>query len=161
MVLVIEIIVLCLFFTLLVYIWSKDPIKTLYNYPPKIQERVKSLKQYQDKIPTNKNKISAKLLAAIIFTFIIALLLRYVNNCTNFKDTFLIGYLLWTVVNLYDALILDIIWFCHDNRFVIEGTEDMIDDYHDYLFHLKGFVIGQVIGLVVCFLAALIVHYIL
>lgn len=39
---------------------SKDPIKTLYNYPPKIQERVKSLKEYKDKIPTTSNKILAK-----------------------------------------------------------------------------------------------------
>ena len=29
---------------------SREPIKTLYNYPPKIQERVKSLEEYKDKI---------------------------------------------------------------------------------------------------------------
>ena len=44
MTLAIECIVLCLLFTLMVYIMSREPIKTLYNYPPKIQERVKGLK---------------------------------------------------------------------------------------------------------------------
>ena len=39
---------------------SKNPIATLYNYPPKIQERVKSMEQYKDKIPTTQNKIWAK-----------------------------------------------------------------------------------------------------
>lgn len=52
MILVIESIVLCVLFTIMVYIMSREPIKTLYNYPPKIQERVKSLDEYKDKIPT-------------------------------------------------------------------------------------------------------------
>ena len=42
MIIVIECIVLCALFTLMVYIMSKNPIATLYNYPPKVQERVKS-----------------------------------------------------------------------------------------------------------------------
>lgn len=42
LILVIEAIVLCITFSIMVYIISQEPIKTLYNYPPKIQERVKS-----------------------------------------------------------------------------------------------------------------------
>lgn len=48
MILVIESVVLCLAFTLMVYIMSREPIKILYNYPPKIQERVKSLEEYHN-----------------------------------------------------------------------------------------------------------------
>ena len=48
MIIVIESIILCAVFTIMVYIMSRNPIKTLYNYPPKIQERVKSLKEYKD-----------------------------------------------------------------------------------------------------------------
>ena len=159
--LIIEIIVLCLLFTIFVYGLSKDPIKSLYNYPPKIQERVKSLDKYKDRIPTQQNKISAKLFASLLFVVILALILRYVNKSSDFKSTFLTAYLLWSVVNLYDALVLDIIWFCHDKRFVFEGTEDMVDDYHDYLFHIKGFLIGEVIGLAACLLAGAVVHFVL
>jgi len=50
MVLVMEAIVLCIIFSVMVYIMSQDPLKTLYNYPPKIQERVKSLEMYKDKL---------------------------------------------------------------------------------------------------------------
>ncbi len=57
MVFAIESVVLCLVFTLMVYIMSRKPIQTLYNYPPKIQERVKSLDEYKDQIPTEKDKI--------------------------------------------------------------------------------------------------------
>ena len=67
MILIIESIVLCLLFTFMVYVMSRDPIKTIYNYPPMIQERVKSLSEYKDRIPTKNNKIVIKLLACFVF----------------------------------------------------------------------------------------------
>ncbi len=161
MTLAIECIVLCLLFTVMVYIMSREPIKTLYNYPPKIQERVKGLKEYKNKIPTEKNKISAKICASIIFLIIMCVLLRYVNGCTTFLDSFLNGFILWTVVNLWDVIVLDIIWFCHDPFFVFKGTEDMVDEYHNYLFHIKGFFIGELLALIICLLASLIIAIVL
>ena len=150
MIIVIESIILCALFTLMVFIISRNPINTLYNYPPKIQERVKSLDEYKDKIPTNENKVFAKVCASIIFLAVLCIVLRYINGYTTFLQCFGYGFLLWTIVNLFDALVLDIIWFCHDKRFVLKGTEDMKKDYHDYWFHIKGAIIGQVIGLVAC-----------
>ncbi len=158
---IIESIVLCALFTIMVFIMSRDPIKTLYNYPPKIQDRVKTLESYKDKIPSNENKIGAKVCASIIFLVILCTVLRYVNGYTTFGESFKYGFLLWTIVNLYDVLVLDIIWFCHDTRFVFNGTEDMIKEYHNYLFHIKGFFIGEVLGLIICTVAALIINFIL
>ncbi|MBR3511630.1 MAG: hypothetical protein IKN74_01555 [Clostridia bacterium] len=157
----IESIILCALFTIMVFIMSKDPIKTLYNYPPKIQERVKTLESYKDKIPSNENKIGAKVCASIIFLVILCTVLRYINGYTTFWESFKYGFLLWTIVNLYDVLVLDIIWFCHDTRFVFNGTEDMIKEYRNYLFHIKGFFIGEGLGLIICTIAGLIIHFIL
>ena len=161
MIILIESIILCLLFTIMVFIMSRDPIKTIYNYPPKIQERVKSLQKYEDKIPTNNNKIVIKLFASILFLIIICVVLRYINGYKTFLDSFKYGFLLWTIVNLWDVIVLDIIWFCHDKQFVIEGTEDMVDEYHNYLFHIKGFFIGEVLALIICSLSALIIEFIL
>ena len=161
MVVLVESIVLCLFFTLMVYLMSREPIKTLYNYPPRIQERVKSLDEYKDKIPTQKNKAAAKICASLLFVAILSLVLRYVNGCTTFAKAFGYGFLLWTIVNLWDAVVLDIIWFCHDPYFVFKGTEDMVSDYHDYWFHIKGFFIGEILALAVCALSGLVVQFIL
>ena len=161
MIIVIESIILCLLFTFMVYIMSRNPIKTLYNYPPKIQERVKSLDEYKESIPTKENKIVAKLFASVIFLLILCLVLRYINGYTTFRDSFKYGYILWTVVNLYDLIVLDIIWFCHDSHFVFKGTEDMKEEYHGYMFHIKGFVVGEVLALVICALAGLIIHFVL
>ena len=160
MIIVIESIILCLIFTLMVYIMSKNPIKTLYNYPPKIQERVSSLDKYKKDIPTKENKIIVKIFASILFLAIICIILRYINGYTTFLESFGYGLLLWTIVNLWDLIILDIIWFCHDKRFVFKGTEDMIDEYHNYWFHIKGFFIGELLALVICTLAGIIIQFI-
>ena len=161
MILVIESVVLCLLFTLMVYGMSRDPIKQLYNYPPKIQERVRSLPEYKGKIPTQKNNLAAKLTASVLFIVILSLILRYVNGCTSFLQAFGTGFLLWTIVNLWDALVLDILWFCHDPHFVLKGTEDMVSDYHDYRFHIKGFFIGEALACAVCAIAAAVVQFVL
>lgn len=161
MIIIIESIILCVMFTVMVYAISRNPIKTLYNYPPKIQERVKALEEYKDKIPTQENKVTAKIIASILFLIIICLILRYVNGYTTFIESFGYGFLLWTIVNLYDAIVLDIIWFCHDKYFVFKGTEDMVDEYHNYWFHIKGFFIGELLALIICTLAGLIIQFIL
>ena len=56
------------------------------------------------------------------------------------------------VVDWYDALVIDCLWFCHSKRFVISGTEDMTAAYHDYGFHIRQSCIGIFIGLPVCLL---------
>ena len=107
--LIIECFILCIVFTILVFIISRVPINTLYNYPPKIQERVKTLKEYKDKIPTEENKIIAKVAASIIFLVIICVILRYINGYKTFLESFGYGFVLWTIVNLWDVIVLDII----------------------------------------------------
>ncbi len=160
MILIIESIILCLLFTLMVIIMSKDSIKTLYNYPPKIQERVKSMDCYKEKIPTENNKIMAKLGASLLFIIILSLILRYINGYTTFIEAFSNGLILWSIVNIYDVLILDIIWFAHDKRFVFIGTEDLIDEYHNYWFHIKEGLLGELIAIVICTIVGLVIHFI-
>lgn len=157
----VESVILCGLFTLMIFIMSRKPIRTLYNYPPNIRERVKTLDEYKNSIPTRQNKAAAKLAACILFVIVISLILRYVNGYTTFAEAFGYGFLLWTVINLWDVIVLDIIWFCHDPRFVFPGTEDMVNDYHDYGFHIRGFFIGECLALAVCALAGLTVRFIL
>ena len=161
MIIIIESIILCLLFTIMVYIISRKPINTLYNYPPKIQERVKTLEEYRDKIPTKENKIIVKLSATILFLVLICLILRYINGYTTFTESFINGFILWTIVNLYDVIVLDIIWFCHSPYFIFKGTEDMTNEYHNYLFHIKGFFIGEILAIIICTLAGIIIEVLL
>ena len=161
MIITIEILVLIVLFTFMISIMSKNPIATLYNYPPKIQERVKELEEYKDKIPTTVNKIIAKSIFTIMIVLIISLILRYFNGYTTFIEGFGYSLLMWTIINIYDAIVIDILWFCHNPKFVFKGTEDMVEEYHNYWFHIKESFKGEVIGSVVCILIGLVIQFIL
>lgn len=43
--------------------------------------------------------------------------------------------------------------FCHSKKLRIPGTEDMDEDYTNYLFHAKGAMKGMVIGVIVALLS--------
>ena len=61
------------------------------------------------------------------------------------------------IIRRCDELGLDCIWFCHDKHFVIPGTEDMTDAYHDYWFHVKGALIGMALGIPAALTAGIVV----
>ena len=88
------------------------------------------------------------MLAVIIFKF---------NHAKTFIDGFLISFLLWNVVDWYDAFIIDILWFCHCKKIILPGTEDMIREYHNYWFHIVGSFKGMIIGVPVCTIVGLFV----
>ena len=66
-----------------------------------------------------------------------ALVVYKFNGADTFVKGFLYSYLLWNVVNWWDAIFIDCIWFCHSKKVIIPGTEKM-KEYKDYWFHIKG-----------------------
>ena len=65
-----------------------------------------------------------------------------VNYLFTFFDGFIQGYIFFNAFSLFDALVIDSIWFCHGKWWIIEGTEDRVDSYPNYAFHWKWFFIG-------------------
>ena len=139
----VESVIACLAFTLMVFLMSRDSIKVVFNYPPVIIERCRSLGLVDDSNrPGGPVFYAKKLIALLLFGVLLGLLVRYVNGCTTF----------WCGVFTAYAL-----WFCHDKHFVIPGTEDMVSAYHDYWFHIKGGFIGMVLAIPSVLIAGVIV----
>ncbi len=154
----IESLISCALFTLFVFLMSRNPVKTIFNYPPAIIERCRSLGLVNDSNrPGGPGFYAKKVVALIVFGVLLGLLVRYVNGCTTFWCGALTAYALWCVVDWFDAFVLDCLWFCHDKHFVIKGTEDMVKDYHDYWFHIKGSLVGMVLAIPAALVAGLIV----
>ena len=154
----IESIAACLAFTLFVFLMSRNPIKQIFNYPPAIIERCKSLGLVDDSNrPGGTVFYAKKLVAMLCFGVLLGLLVRYVNGCTTFWSGALTAYALWCVVNWFDAFVMDCLWFCHDRHFIIPGTEDMAADYHDYWFHIKGGFMGMALAIPAALMAGVIV----
>ena len=157
MVFLIESLIACALFTFFVFLMSRDPVKTIFNYPPAIIERCDKLGLVDaSNKPGGVGFYVKKLTAMVVFGVLLGLLVRYVNGCTSFWSGCLTAYALWVVVNWWDAIVMDCLWFCHDKRFIIPGTEDMVNDYHDYWFHIRGALIGMLLGVPAALAAGLI-----
>lgn len=159
---VIEVVVISLLFTLVCMLSVDSMMNNLetakLNYPEKIVERlIEEGRVTGDKPPTFLERIRKKWPLMIVFGIMMGIIVRYVNGCTSFLSGFGISYLIWTVVDWYDAFVIDCLWFCHSKRCIIPGTEDLTDAYHDYMFHIRGSAEGMVIGLPVSATSALTV----
>ena len=158
MIFLIESLAACAVFSLFVYLMSRDPVKSIFNYPPAIIERCDRLGLVNaGNKPGGAAFYAKKICALIVFGVLLGLLVKHVNGCRTFWCGTLTAYALWLVVDWFDALVLDCLWFCHDKHFVIPGTEDMTDAYHDYRFHIKGALIGMLLAIPAALLAGLIV----
>lgn len=154
MMFLIESIVLCLVFTITVPVYGlRDPLSMIDSYPPAIVARAEELglvpRERKQRAP---KVIAGKLVFCLIAAVGLAAILRIFNGADTFRSGFVTSYQLWLVVDWYDALAVDCLWFCHSRRCVIPGTEDMTEAYHDYGFHIRQSCIGMLIGLPECLL---------
>ncbi len=155
---ILEAVVLCLLLTVGCVSLSGRLMKNLelakLNYPAPIVQRLIDLGLVSgDKPPAVWQRVKKKSPALFVLGILMGLLMRYVNGCTTFLSGFGVSYLLWTIVDWYDALIIDCVWFCHSRHCIIPGTEDLTDAYHDYWFHIKGSCAGMLFGLPCCLIA--------
>ncbi|MFI3283910.1 MAG: hypothetical protein R3Y57_02385 [Erysipelotrichaceae bacterium] len=158
MLLFVESMVACILFTVLIMPpLYKNPLNQIASYPPAIKERVKSLPQYKDLFEQEHQKhVLRKILAAIISVFSLALI-AYFSNARSFSSAFYHTFMIFFVVNIYDLIVLDIIIFCHSKKSIIKGTEDMVDEYRKINHHVRGAVIGTILGTIMALSSVLIV----
>ncbi len=118
----------------------------LYNYPPAIKERAieKGIITQEE---LDKNAKKNKIMGIVVMILLSVIITCVINKQTTFFPGFLQGYIFFNVFSLVDSLIIDTIWFCHSKWWVIPGTEDMTEAYHDYAFHWKWFFLGLVSSL--------------
>lgn len=161
MVLFVECVISCIVFTLIILpSLYKDPIKHIMSYPKEIRERVENLPQYKDTIQAEeKRHLSIKLIAVLIFVIVLAIV-AYYSGAKNFTAAYFHVFILFFVVNIYDMIVLDMGIFCHSERVRIPGTEDMDKEYRNPWHHVRGAVIGTMIGAVVALLSGGIVYII-
>lgn len=154
MIFLIESIALCFIFTLTVPLYGlRNPLAMIDSYPPAIVARAEELGLVTRERKRRAPKvIAAKLAFCLIAAILLAVTLRIFNGADTFLSGFVTSFLLWLVVDWYDALIIDCLWFCHSKRCIILGTEDMTEAYHDYGFHIRESAKGMLIGLPVCLL---------
>lgn len=117
-----------LFTAVIVSLTLKDPLTFVGNYPPAIQKKCIKLGLIKDrKKRFTKADYIRKGAALIVFAVFLAFVVHKFNGADTFLEGFGISYLIWLIIDWYDALILDCIWFCHSKKVRIPGTEDMAE----------------------------------
>ena len=156
----IEAAVLCVLFHLVIWLQTrKEPAERVYSYPPAIVERYIELGKIPDKKnPGTLERVKKKWPAAVVIGVILGAIVYLVNGSRSFLNGFLVSYGLWLIVDWYDAVVLDMLWFCHAKVWILPGTEDMTEAYHDYGYPVKASCVGMLIGLPVCLLIGLVVQ---
>ncbi len=154
-----EIVILTILFTVAVVADSREPVNTVYDMPKPIIDRCMELglideTKKADSPQTRRKKLCAALLVAVIMT----LVLIFVNHAENFAQGFGISYFVWLVIDWYDCFVIDWGWVCHSKKLIIPGTEDLVDSYKDYKFHFMGSVKGMLLGLPACLLVGVMVQ---
>ncbi len=159
MIIIIESVIGILLFTILIAsITLKNPLASVGDYPPSIREKCIEMGLIEKrKRRFTKKDIIRKVSALLIFVVVFAFILKHFNSADTLWEGFRDSYLIWLIIDWYDALILDCIWFCHSKKVRIPGTEDMVEEYKDYLFHLKQSCIGMLLGLPACFMVGMII----
>ena len=126
---------------MLVLFRAQGARKQLYNYPPAIQQRAiqRGITTQAEMDATAKKNKSIGILVMVLFCVFFTC---SINKQYGFLAGFGQSYLFLNAFSLFDALVIDSLWFCHSKWWVIPGTEDMTDAYHDYAFHWKWFFVG-------------------
>ncbi|MBR1435072.1 MAG: hypothetical protein IJ584_08165, partial [Bacteroidales bacterium] len=82
MIFLLESIAACALFTLFVFLMSRDPVKSIFNYPPAIIERCDQLGLVDaSNKPGGTVFYVKKVGAMMVFGILLGLLVRYVNGC--------------------------------------------------------------------------------
>ena len=139
-----------LFTIIIVPFTLRNPLVSVGDYPPAIREKCIELGLIEKREQRfTRTDFIRKGMALVVFVIAFAFILKYFNGADTFWEGFRDSYLIWLIIDWYDALVLDCIWFCHSRRIRIPGTESM-KEYKDYLFHIKQSCIGMFIGIPAC-----------
>ena len=115
--------------------------KQLYNYPPAIKERAiqRGITTQEEMDAMSKKN---KPVGILVMVLLCCIIICGINQERTFFAGFWQSYIFLNAFSLFDAAVIDSLWFCHSKWWMIPGTEDMVDAYHDYAFHWKWFFLG-------------------
>lgn len=152
-----ELFILCAVFFILCFVGTGTDDKNLKNYmsyPDQVQEAISRIGEYQGKYK-ERGKFAIFFGNFIFFTFLFFLLALTFRR-RDFTDNFLSLLILGEGLNLFDLLIIDLLWWRNTKRIRFSKISDK-SLYQDPKKHLASFLRA----LVMYFLVAILDGYLL
>lgn len=150
MLLIIQLILYCLLFFLMVKAAVKDNgIKCLYFYPPAFIDEA-ARRSLADKDETMKRGKRFMVPFCIIMLVVLVLIIAVWNRVTTFTAAYWQAVLFLVVMNWFDGICMDLVWVAHGKEWAIPGMEGI-----PYIKPLKSVLIKRTAGTVLYFIIAL------
>lgn len=141
--LIIEAILLCTVFWGICYLntgTDEKNIKSFSSYPDEVQSIIKERQDLKAKIKQIAPTISflSNVLVFSVIFFVLGLFIRQKDFTANFINILFLGQLL----NVFDFLVIDMIWWRNSKRIRFSGTENNKSLYRNSKKHFISFVKG-------------------
>ena len=125
MIIVLQLILFCALFTLMVKIGvGNNALNGLYFYPKPVQEKVYELGLTDRETVAKKRKRFMIAFFAVMAAALI-LIIRVWNGIQGFWAAYLQALIFLEIMNWYDGIVIDRLWVGHSRFWVIPGTEEI------------------------------------
>lgn len=125
MITVIQLILFCLLFTLMVrYSVRGGAVNGLFYYPKTVQERAFEIGLSTEEEMKKKRRIFMTEFYAVMGIALV-LIISLWNKITDFKTAYLQALLFLEVMNWYDGIVIDKIWVGYSKFWILPGCEDI------------------------------------
>ena len=154
--LIIECIIICVIMWGLCFLLTGNDYKNLNglrSYPIEVQNIIKKNKKYKDKIkPTNMIKVFiSNLIMFSIILFIFGLFIKTENFTGNFINVLILG----EVLNLFDLVVIDLLWWRNTKRIRFSDIPEK-EKYQDPNQHIGSFERGIIMYLIIAVIDGII-----
>lgn len=160
MLFIIKTIFLCLAFWGICYLGTgtdEKNLKGLSAYPDVIQRQIKSDLILGSQVKTT-SPVTIFLLNLFLYTILLLIMCfseREESFLANFWNVLFMG----ESLNLFDFLVIDMLWWRHTKRIRFTGTENQPELYRDPKNHLISFVKGILMFFIAALVDGLILSY--
>ena len=125
MIIVLQLMLYCLIFTLMVrYAVRGGVVDGLYFYPKTVQERAIEIGLTTQEKIKKKRKIFMTEFYIVMLTALV-LIIGLWNHVSDFKTAYLQALLFLEIMNIYDGIVIDKIWVGYSKFWLIPGCEDI------------------------------------
>jgi len=156
MLLMVECIIICLVMWLICFLSTGTDEKNLLglrSYPIEVQDIIRNSKKFKDKVkPTNLIKVFiTNLIMFIIVFLILGIFVKADNFGTNFVNVLILG----EVLNLFDLVVIDLLWWRNTKRIRFSDIPEK-EKYQNPKQHIDSFLRGIVMYLLVALIDGII-----
>lgn len=149
MILIVECIIICLIMWGICFLSTGTDEKNLIglrSYPLEVQNIIRNSEKYKDKVkPVNMaNVFVSNLIMFIIVLFIFGLFIK----TNSFKDNFFNILILGEVLNLFDLVVIDLLWWRNTKRIRFKEIPNKID-YQSSKQHVDSFIRGTIMYFII------------